>query len=196
MLFLPPENPDGTALFGLHWSGWQGEANDKPVAPEWWRNDADLLANTRDGAALPVGSLEVVRHCGIAGEGVPLARLAGHIPLLMRSPQTQSGNVYFLGTLSGPGASSLARDGVMLFAMLHRALDEGALTLGKAQQRFASATALGSDPSQWRPVEGKREAVTSANLPWGRSSQPVSSSSLSIVPQGRPGRDAFDHDSE
>ncbi len=53
----------------------------------------------------------------------------------------------------------------MLFAMLHRALDEGALTLGKAQQRFASATALGSDPSQWRPVEGKREAVTSTNLP-------------------------------
>ena len=165
VLFLPPENPDDTTLFGLHWQGWEGEANGKAQSLEWWRNDADLLANTRDGAALPVGSLEVTRHCSIAGEGVPLARLAGHLPLLMRSSQTTAGNVYFLGTLTGPGGSSLSRDGVVLFAMLHRALNEGALTLGKAQQRIASATALGSDPSAWRPVEQKKEAVISSSLP-------------------------------
>lgn len=46
--------------------------------------------------------------------------------------------------------------------MLHRALNEGAHTLGKAQQRVASATALGADPAKWRPVDPK--AAASANF--------------------------------
>ena len=38
-----------------------------------------------------------------------------------------------------------------MFAMLHRALNEGARSLGKAQQREAGATALGSgDLSAWK----------------------------------------------
>ena len=61
------------------------------------------------------------------------------------------GNAWFLSTLPGSGSSSLARDGVVMFAMLHRALTEGARSLGKAQQRDASATALGSgDLSAWK----------------------------------------------
>ncbi len=165
IIFLPPETPDVSEILGLRWDRWESAATDKPLTLEWWRNDADLLANTRDGAALPVGSLEVSRRCGIAGEGVPLARVSGRAPLLMRSAQEQNGSVYFLGTLPGSGASSLARDGVVMFAMLHRALNEGARTLGKAQQRVASATALGADPSAWKRVEEKADAVISASLP-------------------------------
>ncbi len=62
--------------------------------------------------------LEVSRRCGIAGDGVPLARVAGRDTLLMRSPLAQNGSVYFLGTLPGSDASSLARDGVVMFARL------------------------------------------------------------------------------
>jgi len=155
ILFLPPESPDNTRIFGLGWASWKDESHDKPRNVEWWRNDSDLLANTRDGSALQVGSLEISRFCGIEGDGVPLARVAGGLgPLLMRSLD-RGGNVYFLGTLPGPGSSSLARDGVVMFALLHRALNEGATSLGKAQQRFASANALGADPSKWKPVEQK-----------------------------------------
>ena len=100
LLFLPPETPDDTALFGLQWDKWETE---KAQPVEWWRNDADLLANTRDGAALPLGTMEVARRCGISGEGVPLARMAGRATLLMRSAQAQGGSVYFLGTLTGAG---------------------------------------------------------------------------------------------
>ncbi|MGB8353097.1 MAG: hypothetical protein WCD79_04350, partial [Chthoniobacteraceae bacterium] len=165
IIFLPPESPDNTRIFGLGWGSWKDETQDKPKTVEWWRNDSDLLANTRDGSALPVGSLEISRFCGIEGDGVPLARVAGGLgPLLMRSLD-RGGNVYFLGTLPGPGSSSLARDGVVMFALLHRALNEGATSLGKAQQRFATATALGADPSKWKPVEQKGEAVLPANLP-------------------------------
>jgi hypothetical protein len=163
LIFLPPENPDDHALFGLHWTGWAPTGQTQTV--ETWRNDADLLANTRDGAALPVGNLEINRHCNIAGEGVPLAALAGHEPLLMRSTQAQAGRVYFLDTLTGPSASSLARDGVVLFAALHRALSEGAKTIGKAQQRYASANALGSDLSQWHSAATTSDRPAGASLP-------------------------------
>ena len=167
ILFLPPETPDDSELFGLHWEKWEGSAGDKPQSVEWWRNDADLLANTRDGAALPVGTLEISRRYGIGGEGIPLARTAGRGAVLTRSSQEQGGSVYFFGVLPASGDSSLARDGVVMFALLHRALEQGAHTLGKAQQRIASATALGTDPGKWRPVEQKEhgEVVLSASLP-------------------------------
>ncbi len=164
LIFLPPDSPENTAIFGLRWSQWENAPTEKAQALEWWRNDSDLLANTRDGAALPVGAMEVTRRCGIAGEGVPLARVAGQNVILMRATQPVGARVYFLGTLPGPGASSLARDGVVMFALLHRALDEGAQTLGKAQQRFASAGALGSDPASWHSVENE-STLTSVNLP-------------------------------
>ena len=83
----------------------------------------------------------------------------------MRSSSEQRGAAYFLGILPGTASSSLARDGVVMFALLHRALNEGARTLGKAQQRVASANALGNDPSQWKPVNAVGEALPSATLP-------------------------------
>lgn len=164
VLFLPPESPTDAEIFGLRWDQWRGGATDKPQTVEWWRNDADLLANARDGSALPVGTLEVLRCCGIAGDGVALARVAEREPLLVRSPLAQSGGAYFLGTLPS-AASSLARDGVVMFALLHRALADGARTLGQAQQRTAAASALGADPSAWRAVEEKGERAISAALP-------------------------------
>jgi hypothetical protein len=164
IIFLPPPAPDATKIFDLGWDQWQEGAPGKALAVEWWRNDDDLLANTRDGSALPVGKLEISRVCGIVGDGVPLARVAGHGPVLMRS-LGRNGNAYFLGTLPGSSSSSLARDGVVMFALLHRALNQGVATLGKAQQRYASATVLGDDPSQWHLVEPENETVMPENLP-------------------------------
>jgi hypothetical protein len=165
ILFLPPESPDGTELFGLHWQGWQVAPLSKPAAVQWWRNDTGLLANTRDGAALPVGALEISRFCPVAGDGVPLARMSAGETLLMRSGGDRTaGAAYFLGTLPDPGTSSLARDGVVMFALLQRALNEGATTLGKARQGFASASALGPDPSLWHPVE-QAAAILTTDLP-------------------------------
>ncbi|HEY2574444.1 MAG TPA: hypothetical protein VGH65_10250, partial [Verrucomicrobiaceae bacterium] len=149
VIFLPPEIPDDTSLFGLRWGNWKS-SGDKPRNVEWWRNDAGLLANTRDGAALPVGELEILRQCEIVGEGIPLARTAANAPLLLRSSAERAGGAYFLGTLPGPSASSLARDGVVMFAMLHRALNDGARGLGKAQQRYCALGALDQDAAKWK----------------------------------------------
>jgi hypothetical protein len=164
ILFLPPDQPTEARLFGLGWERWEEASAQKPMAVEWWRNDADLLANTQDTSALPVGTLEITRQCGIAGEGIPLARMEGHAPLLVRSATTENGRAYFLGTLPGPGASSLARDGVVMFALLHRTLNEAAQTLGKSQQRWASATALAGD-RMWQALEPKRADIIAEALP-------------------------------
>jgi hypothetical protein len=75
------------------------------------------------------------------------------------------GAAYFLGALPGAGQSSLARDGVVLFVALHRALEEGSRGLGRAQQRDASRTALGADPSKWKRVGSEAGAVESSLLP-------------------------------
>jgi hypothetical protein len=164
ILFLPPDSPDSSRIFDIGWDQWQKAPPAKPFAVEWWRTDDDLLANTRDGSALPVGKLELARVCGIVGDGVPLARVGGQGPLLLRS-LGRNGNAYFLGTLPGPSSSSLARDGVVMYALLQRALDEGVATLGKAQQHYASASVLGDDPTKWKLVEPENESLVPQNLP-------------------------------
>jgi hypothetical protein len=61
ILFLPPESPGATKIFDLGWTNWLEGTSDAPLKVDWWRNDDDLLANTRDGLALPVGKLELLR---------------------------------------------------------------------------------------------------------------------------------------
>jgi hypothetical protein len=149
LLLLPPDSPDDAPFAGLHWQPWIIAPSDALPHPEWWRNDSDLLANTQAGTALPVGELDLLKHTPIAGTGITLARLAENIPLLMRSSLDNAPHVWFLGTLPGSAASSLARDGVVQFALLHRALEAGSTGLGNARSRDAGPAALGPDPAAW-----------------------------------------------
>jgi len=152
VVFLPPNVPDDSEIFGLRWGPWLDAQ--KPLSPDGWRTDSDLLANTRDGAALPVGTLELSRLAKIMGPGIPLARIPEHGPLLLRALGTPG--AYFLGTLPGAGSSSLAREGVVLFVMLQRALNDGARTLGNLRQQVAGAGALPEDPAHpWKAADEK-----------------------------------------
>lgn len=156
LLFLPPDQPDASTFSGLRWTGWKEAPAGQPALVDWWRSDAGLLAGTRAGATLPVGETEARRWCGLEGESVPLARLgegAGKAPLLVQAAQDGGQGAYFLTTLPTAGDSSLARDGVVMFALLHRALQDGAATLGNARQLTAGQGAVGEDPGAWSPVE-------------------------------------------
>lgn len=196
VIFLPAEPVTDAAIFGLRWGQWRTVADGEGAKPEWWRNDAGLLANTRNGAALPVGELEIRRHCEIIGDGIPLARLPGNQTLLVRSSGEDAGGAYFLATLPGSGTSSLARDGVVFFAMLHRALAEGGRTIGKAQMRDAGKGALaggrewkrvsagGGDssvPGSWLPLQAgvveSGDQLVALNRPLAEDSQLALSSS-------------------
>ncbi|HUF62601.1 MAG TPA: BatA domain-containing protein [Verrucomicrobiales bacterium] len=165
LLFLPPETPGQEPFEGVRWGNWRAADGAEPLLPEWWRTDAGLLAHTRAGTALPAGELEVQRWCELVGEGVPLARFgedADRAPLLLRTSRESQSGAYFLTTWPGPGASSLARDGVVLFALLHRALQDGSASLGNAVQREAAAGSLGDDPSDWTRVDLDDPALVSS----------------------------------
>jgi hypothetical protein len=161
VIFLPPDRPDDHALFGLHWGAWKSAPAGKPETVQWWRNDTGLLANARDGNALPVGDLELVRRCEILGDGIPVARVGENEPLIEKSAGDHTGLAWMLGTLPGSSSSTLARDGVVFFAMLHRALQAGSGSLGKAQQRVASRDALGNDANvRWQRLGADADKPT------------------------------------
>ena len=138
IVFLPPTAPGAGSIFGSKWNEWKNVPKvENQSAVSWWRTSDDLLSHTQGGTSLPVGELEVLRHCALGGETTPLARLSTNEPLLTR---VTDANVYFFGTLPGSAASSLARDGVVFYVMFQRAIADGSKTLGNAQMRDATNT--------------------------------------------------------
>lgn len=144
-VFMPPRNPGSEELFGIRWTEWAG-GND-PIAIETWRGDEDLLGRTLSGAALPVGQLEIRKYCGVSGEHTPLATLRGGASLVARVP-TKQGGIYFLSTTPAIQDSSLATNGIVLYAFVQRALEAGVSVLGKTRQLDAGVPA-GETPAQW-----------------------------------------------
>jgi len=154
-VFLPPERPDDTEFCGVSWTEWEEPADPAPV--DTWRSDHDLLARTQSGAALPVGELIIRRYCGMSGEQTPLAALRGGHPLLARAP-TRRGGAYFLATTTAVKDSSLATSGVALYAMIQRALAEGAVRLSNSRQLTAGEAT--DDAVEWRQLAGPDEALS------------------------------------
>ena len=134
VVFFPPATPTDDSFAGVRWQDWQELPQEAPVAS--WIGDQDLLANVRSGAALPVGQLKVSRYCELDGEYTALATLEGGAPLLCRV-LAEPRNVYFCATTPAPQNSSLARDGVVFYVMIQRAVNAGAASLGATQQLIA-----------------------------------------------------------
>jgi hypothetical protein len=155
VLFMPPSGAVNQANFmGLSWGEWRNleRKKEQSSAVEWWRTSDGLLANARSGQVLPLGELEVSRYRQIIGEGVTLARLADGESMLVQASSNGGGLAAFLATTPSSAGSSLARDGVVWFAMLQRALVQGGKGLGNALQREAGVRALQADLT-WSPVE-------------------------------------------
>ncbi len=115
-----------------------------------------------------MGEVEITmrRKLLVAGESdaIPLARVASdNSPLLLvagadAADRTNKGLAAFLATPPSPGGSTLARDGVILYALLHRSLDAGTASLGTARQRSAGWNALGLSPDLWAAEPGSMKA--------------------------------------
>jgi hypothetical protein len=136
-VFFAPDRPTTAEFAGCSWTEWTALA--KPIAAESWRTDQDLLANTMAGSALPLGDVEVRRSCGLAGDLVPLASLPGGAALVARSSRAEG--VTFVATTPAPRDSSLAAEGVVLYALAQRSIDRGLAVLGGARQADAGPTA-------------------------------------------------------
>ncbi len=132
VLFLPPAKSTGQKFGDVGWGGWV-QAEEAGQAVGFWNNDSGLLSRTRDGQALPVNDLLVYRYCELQGEVQVLARLENGQPLLAQRV-SNAGAIYYLATLPVATHSSMDREGITLFAMVHRALATGADSLGAARQ--------------------------------------------------------------
>lgn len=137
VLFLPPGVPDATTFAGVRWGAWVEHA--PPLRPSTWRTDEGLLAATVAGSNLPVGEVQVARVCSLEGEGTALATLSDGTPLLLRADGWRRG-VSFLATTPAPRDSDLAAGGIVLYAAVQRAIDQGQGRLLAARQADAGAT--------------------------------------------------------
>ncbi|HET6196686.1 MAG TPA: hypothetical protein VFE12_13065, partial [Acetobacteraceae bacterium] len=137
---------------------WVESAGDHVDSPVTWREDADLLANAGDGKALPLGRLEVYGSRRLNGPGTVLARLRSERPLLQRAT-TDRGGVYFFTTLPANEASNLARQGIVLVAMVQRALEEGVKAL-RPGSGVDAGTSLGNR-AEWQQVLRYDDSVLS-----------------------------------
>lgn len=159
-----------------------GESGGVPVTG--WIGDQDLLARARSGAALPVGELRIRRYRELAGDRTTLATLSGGAPLLCRTLIETNGrernadsqgetttashpsslnppHLYFCTTTVSPADSSLARDGVVLYVMIQRALQNGAAALGGTQQFIAGRVPLASS-AEWERITGEGDVLPTA----------------------------------
>ena len=157
VVFFPPEGGPGGEFAGCSWGEWSQHA--KPVAAEAWRTDQDLLANTLAGTALPLGDVEVRRSRGLMGDLMPLASLPGGLPLVARS--SRDDRVTFVTTTPAARDSSLASEGIVLYALVQRAIDRGLGTLGDARQADAgpaAAALAASCGGGWKRLAGDASA--------------------------------------
>ncbi len=158
VMFFPPANPADREIFGVSWGDWQMHPDPDAAELAWWRPDSDLLQNSLSGKALPVGSLKLNRYAPLSGRFTPLARVEEQRAVLGRAI-TDTGAAYFCGMLPQSSHSNLAREGVVFYVMLQRALAAGTDSLSNARQVEAGTF----DPSvgEWKRLAPNQEGLIS-----------------------------------
>lgn len=165
VVFLPPEEPTSDSLLGITWAGWEQPDRNEPLSISRWRTDTDLFANTQSNDPLPVGDIVVSRYCPFTSpSSVTLALLEGNIPLVSRIP-TDHGAVYACATLPRLAHSTLARNGIVFYIMLHRALDQGAASLQSARS-LVCGSINAAQTADWKPVDDAAQAVLLSQRPY------------------------------
>jgi hypothetical protein len=155
-VFFPPRSPSSDSIFGVTWTDWKYGPD--PIHADTWRSDADALARTQSGAALPVGQVDIRGYCKLEGNMSPLAKLYGG-DVLLGKPVTSKGAAYFWATTPAPRDSNLATSGVVLYAFVQRVLSAGAAVLSKAQQLEAKATENVAS-QDWKVLRGSSETLS------------------------------------
>ena len=172
MIFFPPAGVlsgvggGGVDFLGMSWGEWVARDENSKVMVENWRGDQDLLAATRSGAGLPVGQLEVRGYAKLKGDASKLATLTGGDSLLSRIA-TEKGGVYFCTAAPAGDSSTLAANGVVLYAVIQRAIDQGLTALGNTTLRVAGPTEEPTD--NWQRIRTALSAddeLLSTEMPW------------------------------
>ncbi len=133
VLFLPPsgnQESAGLSFLGFQW-GVEKKFPQTPARIEWWQTQGAVTANTRNGIPLPFQDVEIQRYRQLTVDESSfrtLAESSDDHPLLIEktSATPGAGRVFALATLPLPAHSTLAREGIAFYALIHRILDESA----------------------------------------------------------------------
>ena len=176
LLLFPPQSTRETVLsdpaVDLEWGAWREATEAGGATISTWRRDSDLTADTQDGYPLPFGEIRAYqwREFSLGHDATALAKLASPAAtLISRSPvsgRADAGSVYVFATLPQASHSNLARDGVALFAMLHRALERGAQSLTGGNRRTCAPDALPGGTA-WQPVANWAKGESTSNAEKG-----------------------------
>ncbi|TWT82947.1 hypothetical protein CA13_44100 [Planctomycetes bacterium CA13] len=167
VVFFPPSQLESglelvgnNAFNGVRWSRWVHDQGRAMV--ESWRRDQDLLVVTSNGEELPVDELQIDAYGKLEGDITVLATLSGGDPLLARVP-TAKGGVFFCTTLPSEKFSSLAENGVVLYAMIQRAIDQGLISLVSSSQCIAGQVprSMTQSLASWHRVAGDQSTSSS-----------------------------------
>ena len=156
IIFFPPNSPTSDSFAGITWTDW---IEPSIIRVATWVGDQGLLTKTRSGNSLPVGELKVSRYCGLTGNRRTLATLDGGAPLLAQAI-TDQGGAFFCTTTTSANGSNLATAGVVLYAMIQRAVAAGANSLGNAKLLTAGEVEP-NETQQWKQQAGNRDALSS-----------------------------------
>ena len=157
VVFLPPSESSDASFLGFEWAPKTEAGEDgNPAAPGSWRTEGDLLRDGEDGTRLPLKQLEVSFVSSIVGDVTPMASLTNGTPLLSRAP-TSRGGLYFLGTSTAVQDSNLASQGLVLVAIVQRALDAAAEAIGARGQQ---------DAGDYQPLVQEFERVSETDETW------------------------------
>ncbi len=157
VIFFPSADDDDEMIFDTSWGAWEKLQIAEESDIENWRDDSGLLAQSDAGSPLPVNRLSISEYRQIQGDGQVLASLRGGSPLLSRVP-TDAGGVYFSATLPQQPFSNLAREGIVFFVMVQRALEDGAARLLQTQLGIIGDRIFGLGEQAWQRVEGWPES--------------------------------------
>ncbi len=174
VLFLPTvETNPQSAMFGVRWGDWDdaesldaGRSDDPDVSMAGsaarfafqvaqWRTEDDLLATDESGRALPMKTIACSSRCEIQSENASmLASFGDGKPLLVRAV-TDAGAAYFLSATPHADSSSFTDNGVAMYVMLHRALEQGAVSLARNRQLLAGEVQgdMVADLQQSKPLD-------------------------------------------
>ena len=165
VFFFPPDSPDDSSLLGLSWKQWEETDANAPLNIKNWKIENDLFANTQSNAPLPVGDITAYRYCPYdVKSAVTLASLDGNVPLVSRIT-TNQGAAYICATLPRLADSTLARNGIVFYIMMHRVLDQGAATL-QAARSLTCGTISEDATTNWKPTDSYAEAVMPSQRPY------------------------------
>ncbi len=156
VILFPAKTMSNEQAFGIQWQEW--EELTEPLMIQSWRGDQDLFAQTQSGSALPVGELRVQGYATWQGETVHLATMANEQPFMARAV-TPRGAVYLCATLPESNASNLAENGIVLYVLLQRALEQGAKSLAQGEQLEAGKITREQTQS-WLRVAGETKALS------------------------------------